>query len=423
MDAPVQDRVASGSRKRKVLVLASTFPSAIQPAHGVFVKERVKAVAARGDYDIRVVSPIPYFPPIKFFPRWYPLSQIARHEIVEGLDVTRPRYPLFPKIGGYYHSELMYWSIRSTIRRIYREFPFELIDAHFVYVDGVTGAMLAKDYNVPVVMTARGEDMIRFPGLPRIGDRIRWGMRNGTQFVGLSEELAEKMRENGAPTERVTVISNGVDTTKFRPIPMLEARKNLGLPADRRIIIGVGNTIERKGFHLTIEAMPKIHTQFPNALFVIVGGEARWGHDYSAQIRDAIQRTGMSEHVIMAGEKHPEELYQWYSSADVFTILSSREGSPNAPNESLACGVPIVATPIGSIPQLLATPGLGVMLPERSAAAAADGIIDALKMNWDRAAIREWAVGQSWGGVAESVSQVFQRAFAEWDARPKSQSN
>ncbi|MFN9373067.1 MAG: hypothetical protein ACK6D3_14395 [Planctomycetaceae bacterium] len=53
----------------RILVLASTFPSAIQPIHGVFVKERVKAVAARGEFDMRVVSPTPWFPPLKLFPR------------------------------------------------------------------------------------------------------------------------------------------------------------------------------------------------------------------------------------------------------------------------------------------------------------------------------------------------------------------
>ncbi len=417
MDSPARDQTARRDGRRKVLVLASTFPSSVQPIHGVFVKERVKAVAARDEFDLRVMSTIPYFPPLKFFPRWYPLSQTPRQEMIDGLAVSRPRYALIPKIGGYWHAELMYWSIRNAVKRLYAEFPFELIDAHFVYADGVVAAMLGRDYNVPVVMTARGEDMIRFPDLPVIGDSIRWGLRRGTRFVGLSEELAEKMRQNGAPADRVSVISNGVDTQKFHPIPMDEARRTLGLPLNRRIIIGVGYLLERKGFHLAIEALPAIREKHPDTMLVIVGGVARWGQDYSAEIQESIRKSGMADHVFLAGPRPPEELFRWYSSADVFTILSSREGSPNAPMEALACGVPIVATPIGSIPQLLTTPGLGVMLPERSVTAAANGLSSALTKEWDRRAIREWAVGQSWASVAQSVSKVFFEALGERDAQ------
>ncbi|RPI90121.1 MAG: glycosyltransferase family 4 protein [Planctomycetaceae bacterium] len=397
----------------RVLVLASTFPSAIQPIHGVFVKERVKAVAARGDFDVRVVSPTPWFPPLKMFPRWYPLSQIPARETVEGLQVMRPRYALAPKIGGYLHARLMSWGIGNSIARLRQEFPFDLIDAHFVYPDGVVGAMLGERYHVPVVMTARGEDMIRFPDLPVIGPAIRWGLKRASQLVGLSEELAQKMRENGGDPQRIRVISNGVDTAKFRPVPCDEARLRLGLPAGRKMIIGVGYLLERKGFHLAVEALRTVREQHPDAMLIIVGGVARWGQDYSAEIRETIRRTGLEDHVRLVGARPPDELYLWYSSADLFTILSSREGSPNAPLEALACGVPIVATPIGSIPQVLSRQGLGLMLPERSAQAAARGLSDALAMTWDRAAIRAWAVENSWGSVAEQVAATFRDALRE----------
>lgn len=403
----------------RVLVLASTFPSSIQPIHGVFVKERVKAVAARGEFDVRVVSPTPWFPPLKLFPRWYPLSQIPAEETVEGLSVIRPRYPLLPKIGGYYHSRLMHWGIARSIARLRREFPFDLIDAHFVYPDGVVGAMLGEQYNVPVVMTARGEDMIRFPELPAIGPAIRWGLKRATQMVGLSEELAQKMRDNGGDPARIRVISNGVDTAKFRPVPRDEARQRLGLPLDRKIIIGVGYLLERKGFHLAVEALQTVRERHPDAMLVIVGGVARWGQDYSAEIHEAIRRTGQAEHVRLVGARPPEELYLWYSTADLFTILSSREGSPNAPLEALACGVPIVATPIGSIPQLLTNRVLGLMLPERSSQAAARGLCDALAMTWDRQAIRAWSVENSWGSVAEQVAATFHDALRDWESRPR----
>ena len=402
----------------RILVLASTFPSAIQPIHGVFVKERVKAVAARGEFDMRVVSPTPWFPPLKMFPRYYPLSQIPARDVVDGLQVIRPRYPLIPKIGGYYHSRLMNWGIARSIARLRREFPFDLIDAHFVYPDGVVAAMLGERYRVPVVMTARGEDMARFPDLPVIGDAIRWGLKRATQMVALSEELAQRMRDQGADPQRVRVISNGVDTAKYHPVPRDDARRQLGVPLDRTVIIAVGYLLEIKGFHLAVEALRTVRERHPDAMLVIVGGVARWGLDYSAEIREASRRNGLEDHVRMVGARPPEELYLWYSTADLFTILSSREGSPNAPLEALSCGVPIVATPMGSLPQLLANQKLGVLLPERSAAAAARGLIDALEKPWDRQAIRAWSLENSWGSVAGQVAATFRDALREAGAQP-----
>ncbi|MCY2967233.1 MAG: glycosyltransferase [Planctomycetota bacterium] len=419
MDSPARDLTARRDGRRKVLVLASTFPSSVQPIHGVFVKERVKAVAARDEFDLRVMSPIPYFPPLKFFPRWYPLSQVPRQEVIDGLAVSRPRYALIPKIGGYWHSELMYWGIRNAVKRLYAEFPFELIDAHFVYADGVVAAMLGRDYNVPVVMTARGEDMARFPQLPVIGQSIRWGLQHATRLIAVSEEFAGKMRDLGAASDKVSVISNGVDTTKFQMIPQDEARRAVGLPVNRPIILVVGYLLENKGFHLAVRALPAIRQRFPDAMLVIVGGVARWGLDYTKEIEAAIQETGMEESVRMVGPRPPEEVHLWYSSADVFAMLSQREGSPNAPMEALACGLPIVATPVGSIPQLLSKPGLGVMLSERSVAEAARGLTAALEMTWDRPAIREWAKGKSWTSVAEQVAIVFQQALASHAAARK----
>jgi len=80
--------------------------------------------------------------------------------------------------------------------------------------------------------------------------------------------------------------------------------------------------------------------------------------------------------------------------------------------EALACGTPAVATPVGGIPETLSKPHLGIVLPERSAAAAADGLTEALNQSWDRGAIRCTMEGRSWQRTAEAVSQVFDRALA-----------
>ena len=395
---------------RRVLVFSSTFPSAVQPIHGVFVKERVRSVAGLPDREVRVVSPVPYFPPIRVFKRWYPLSQIPREEVVDGLEVVRPRYFLLPKVGRYFHPASMARAAYRSVSRLDREFGFDLIDAHFVYPDGVAAARLAARLGKPLVLTGRGEDILRFPQLPVLGRQIRGALAQATSLVALSDEIAEAMRACGAPAEKIHVIPNGVDCEKFRPLDRSEARRRLGLPEDRPVVLSVGYRLERKGFHVLVDAVAEIRRRHPDVLVVIVGGQARWGQDYSSVIEERIRVNGVSEHVRLIGPRPPEELPWWYGAADLFALLTNREGSPNVVLEALACGLPVVATPIGGIPEVLSDERLGLLLGERSAGAAASAVIEALSRSWDSAVIRQEAERRSWRATSEQVRDVFDRA-------------
>ncbi len=397
------------SSRRRVLVYCSTFPSAVQPIHGVFVKERVRHVAELPGCHVRVVSPVPYFPPLRAFKRWYPLSQIPRHEVVDGLQVDRPRYFLLPKVGKYFHPSSMARASWADVARLEREEPFDLIDSHFVYPDGVAAAKLAQRLGKPFVLTGRGEDILRFPGLPVIGDQIRWAIGRASALVALSNEIAEAMRANGAPEDKIHVIPNGVDCDRFQPHDRREARRRLELPEDRPIMLSVGYRLERKGFHLLIDAIPEIRRRFPDVLLVIVGGQARWGQDYTSVIEERIRANGVGDHVRLAGPRPPKELPWWYSAADLFALMTSREGCPNVVMEALASGLPVVATPIGGIPEILADRRLGVVLDNRSAEAAARGVTDALAASWDSQAIRQEIEKQSWQTTAKVIQSLFDR--------------
>ena len=400
-----------GSTTRRILVLSSPFPSSVQPTHGVFVKERVRAIAELPGCDVRVVSPIPYFPPIKWFKRWYVWSQFPREEVFQGLPILRPRYFLPPKVGGYLASELMYGATRRAVERIRRDFDFDVIDAHWVYPNGVVATRLGQHYRKPVVVTGRGADIMEYPKLPFIGPRIRQALAQGPSCVALSREIARMFESEGTRRDAISLIPNGVDIDKFRPIPQHEAQSRLNLPVDRPLVLAVGNLQELKGFHLLVDAIPRIRERFPDVLLVIVGGALSCGKDYTGVIEDRIRANDAHHNVRLAGRCPHEQLAKWYSAADAFVLISSREGCPNVVLESLACGTPCVATNVGSIPDELEDPRLGIILPERSAEAAAAGIIDALSRQWDRAHIRRSIQTRTWQSVAEKVVGVFDEAM------------
>ncbi|MFM8582497.1 MAG: hypothetical protein ACKOFW_13455, partial [Planctomycetaceae bacterium] len=73
----------------------------------------------------------------------------------------------------------------------------------------------------------------------------------------------------------------------------------------------------------------------------------------------------------------------------------------------------MVATPVGSVPQIMTSPGLGLMLRDRSVPEVIRGLVEALGQTWDRKAIRHWAEQNSWEGVATRVNEVFDKALAQ----------
>lgn len=404
--------VLRSTKTRRILVLSAAFPSRNQPVYGVFVKERVKAIASLPGYEVRVIAPVPFFPPLKWFRRWYPLSQVPRQETIDGLSVWRPRYPMLPKIGGYVHPQLMLRSVRRAVAQIGHD--FDVIDAQFVYPDGVVATKLGRILGKPVVITARGEDIEGFSQLPIINKQIRFALADATQLVTLSRTMAEQMRRLGADPDKITVIPNGVDCDKFFSVRKEEARRTLGLEPARPLVLSVGYRLELKGFHILVDALPEIRRTFPEVLLAIVGGQARWAKDFLPVIEERIRAHGVSEHVLLTGNRPQEELSKWYSAADCLSILSSREGSPNVLMEALACGLPAVATPVGEIPEILGDERLGILLSERSAKAAANGLIEALSRQWNRSYIRNFAEQRTWDETAQRVAEVLERATARF---------
>src|ERR1044072_7341540 len=138
----------------KILVFTTLFPNNVWPNHGVFVKERMSAVAGLGGCEVKVIAPVPYHPPMRVGKRWRH-SQVAREEVIDGIHVYHPRYMLIPKISMPIHGIMMFFSVLLLTKRIRRQFDFDIIDAHYVYPDGFAAVLLGRIFRKPVMVTAR----------------------------------------------------------------------------------------------------------------------------------------------------------------------------------------------------------------------------------------------------------------------------
>ena len=397
------------SPSRRVLVLSTAFPAVVQPTYGIFVKERVRALASLPNYDVQVIAPVPYFPPLRVLDRWYIWSQFPRKETIDGLQVHHPRFPMVPKLGHRFQPRLMQVSVNRLARRVAKEFDFDVIDAHFVYPSGVVAARLAAATGKPLVVTGRGEDMCRFPRVPALRRQIEFAVARASHCIAVSHEIAEAFVECGASPDRVTVIGNGVDTAKFYPLDRIEARRGLELSEQGRLIVAVGDCVENKGFHVLVDAVAELRRRGHDVHARIVGGAPRHGADFTPAIEARIRACGVADYVRLVGRRPHSELLAWYNAADLFTLFSEREGSPNVLMEALACGTPAVATSVGGIPDILRDSCLGLLVPERNVSSIVEAVFEALDRTWDRAVIRSVVEKRDWRHVALQLNSIFDR--------------
>jgi teichuronic acid biosynthesis glycosyltransferase TuaC len=381
----------------RVLSFTSIFPNSQQPAHGGFVRDRVAALAAL--CDLRVVAPVPWTPPGPWLPASYRAYQTIPPVETQGhLTVSHPRFMVVPKLLKSTDGILMALSLRPQLRSLRERFHFDVVDAHWAYPDGVAAAVVARDSGVPLALTVRGDDVNVFGRERGRRQSIRWALRQASVIIALSEGLKDGVEALIGPSDRVVVIPNGIDATRFRRQPRAAARARLGLDAASPIMLSVGRLHLSKGFPILVEALGRLRDSHPDLRLIIVGGPDREA-DATPHIRVAADRYGVAERVRLVGPQSVDQMTDWYSAADVFCLATEREGSPNVILEALACGLPCLATPAGEIASLLADGRVGRIVAAEPAAFAG-AVADALAKRWNRDDIAARGLRRTWQTVA-----------------------
>ncbi|HEX7287868.1 MAG TPA: glycosyltransferase family 4 protein [Candidatus Angelobacter sp.] len=391
----------------RILAFSSLFPNAAAPAHGIFVYRRSSSIADTPGTQVEAIAPVPFVPSWIKGARWSRFARVPKSETIGKVQVYHPRYPLLPRVSMVLHGLLMFLGARKTVRDLHHQQPFDCISASYVYPDGFAAVLLSKMLRVPVVVWALGTDINLFPSFRTIRPLIRWTLSHASGIIAVSSALKNRMIELGVPEEKIQFIGNGVDTELFHLRDRQESRRALGLPNDVRILVSVAALREAKGHQHVIAALAKIAPRYPGLRLYLVGEG-----DHRRQIERLVQKLALQDRVFLAGSRCSEEIPLWFNAADLSLLASSREGWPNVILESLACGTPVIGTPVGQIPEILAPGGLGLVAqPDPESLAAA--IEEALGRSWDRAALMKFAHARPWKTVGLEARQYLARVVGE----------
>lgn len=388
----------------RVLALSTLYPNDHAPNFGVFVERQMQAVAARGDIDLVMVNPIGLPPfPLSLHPRYRALRALPPVEQRGGVSVLRPRFLLLPGIGGRFNAGSERRAVLPLARRLHAEQPFDLIDAQFFYPDGPAAVAIARALALPSSIKARGADIHHWGSAPGTAAQVRAAARAATGLLAVSGGLADDLVALGAARDRITIHRTGLDRAVFYPRDRKVSRDALGLPGDVAVLACVGALIPRKGQRHTIETLPLL----PEAILVLAGS----GPD-EADLRQLARTLNVGDRVRFLGAVPHHELPVVLSAADVFVLPTASEGLANAWVEALACGTPVVTTPIPGAQELLTDPAWGA-LAARDKLAIAIEISKLLAAPPARARVQEGAAAFSWDANAAALVAHWRKLVAE----------
>ena len=380
----------------RLLIVTSQFPIAGEPHRGRPIYQTVRELSRLA--QVRVLSPV------ATYPRWaQPRSYLYRasdeHHSVPGCDVEYVRYPALPAVSRPFNGRLCARAIAAPMRA----FAPDLVLSYWLYPDAYGAMLAARRIGAPLVVGARGSDL-------RVRDAIsrrltRPVLHAARRLLVVSEDLGRVAeRDYGARPDRIRAIPNGCDASIFHPADRAEARQALDLPADAEVVTYVGRLVPEKGLRELLVAAGELRSTRPRLQLVLVGEGPM--HAELAALAAAGDLP-----VRFAGTRPPAEVARWMCASDLVTLPSYSEGHPNVLVEALACGRPVVATPVGGIPEVVDAAS-GMLVPVRDPAALADGLRQALERDWDEAALAR-RFSRDWRQVAQDTLLACEEVLAE----------
>ena len=369
----------------KTLFISNLYPSNDAPTRGMY---NVHVFGAIGRHcETRLISPRPWWTRIKQPGKLFAVPQENRG----GMTAAYPTFWTLPRYGVAYNGAALYHSIRGQVKRLRRDFPFDVILAAWAYPDAVAAARLAREFDCPLVVNVLGSDINALAQMPALRPQIVSALRQAHRVISVSGALRERVLELGLPPKQVIVQHNGVDREKFTLQDKTAVRARLGLPPDRPIILYVGNFVPEKGVDTLVMALKHLRESGrKDVLLALVGSGP-----LEPALHSLVAQFGLQENVTFCGRRPHTEIPDWMAACDVFCLPSLREGCPNVVLESLSSGRPVVAARVGGVPELL-TEATGLMVPAGEPDAFAKALHTALCRDWSAEALRDSTRGNSW---------------------------
>jgi glycosyltransferase involved in cell wall biosynthesis len=248
---------------------------------------------------------------------------------------------------------------RDLIRAVRAEQP-DLLHTHMVHAD-VYGSIAAHALRVPFVSTRHNDDRYLL-GPFRYVDRAF--MHGARRIIAISDAVRTFHERAGLPADKLVTIHYGLDTLPLTPSELTP--REVGIPADAPLVVAIGRLIEQKDHATLLRAFGEVNRRQPDARLAVLG----WGV-LEGRLRALVAELGLEQSVSILGRVEPRD---WLARADVFAHTSRWEGFGIVLLEAMLSGLPIVATRVSAVPEIVIDGETGALVPVGDAPAVADGL-------------------------------------------------
>lgn len=347
----------------KLIVLSTNYPKNLFAHQGTFIAEQVKAIKKQISGDITVISPVPWSIRILWFiKKWRKYGQIERENIQEEVKVYYPRYFIIPgKFFLPFRGFFIYLSTRLIIKKLLRTNKSKtILHSHSVLPEGLTGTLLKLEFNIPHLCTIHGSDINIYPYRDKVSYWLtKYVLKNCDYIVAVSCKLKEKAQLIVEGLSNILVIYNGADNKKFRPIPKELSMQKLGINERNKVIMFIGNLIPIKGVDNLIKAFYNLIEESKRdgiSLYLIGDGSEK------EKLSKLIKELKLEKKVLLLGGKSHDEIPLWLNIANIFVLTSFSEGFPTVIPEAMMCGIPVIASNVGGIPEIITNNKSGLLI-------------------------------------------------------------
>jgi len=392
----------------RILMLSWEYPPFMVGGLGKHVAELLPELAAVGDDDIHLVTPVP--------------TGEAGVESAGGFTVHRIAVAGYPEGDFYqravYTNDILY---SACLEINTRYGPFELVHTHD-WLTSFAAISYKHECKTPLLATIHATERGR--GRGSLGSEMAYRVNDGewrlafeswrviccTQYM--LHELVDYLQ---TPEDKIDVIPNGVDPRPFQALDSVEInslRARYAYP-EEKLVFFVGRLVAEKGAEVLLRAAPTVLQRMPNVRFVIAGRGPE-----SSYLERVIDELELREHVTLAGFISDDDRNKLFKATDCAVFPSLYEPFGIVALEAMAAQVPVVVSEVGGLREVVQHAETGITIYPNSPESCAWGILHTLQHpEW--AAIRVANAYKqvvsvfNWRTIAEQTRSVYQRIAVE----------